>query len=184
MVEPRTLADVARAYTQGRLESWEVEAFEERLAVDQSARDALVVAVQEQAGPDAGRLRPDPAYRQEVLRRLTPATWWAWCVRLGAKVRPAWVGSLAALVLVLVGVWALPQPATVPTAPPLVVAPPLEETQPDAVAKFWTDLPRGQHLARAVEEEAARKVLRVEGNRPGQNDATAALPPPVSRIMP
>jgi hypothetical protein len=183
MSEPtvhRTLVDVARAYTHGELAAWEVEAFEDRLAVDQEARDALVIAVQAQAGADAGSLRPDPSYRQEVIRRLVPGTWWAWLGRLGAGARPAWLGALAALVLVLVGgAWLLPGTKTpsepVPVAQRPEKAPEVEH--PEALVRFWADLPRGDHLARAVEEETASKLLRRDGVRSGRPDATVFLQP-------
>jgi hypothetical protein len=183
---PRTLADLAHAYTRGELEGWEVEGFEDRLAVDQEARDALVVAVQDQAGADAGTLRPDPAYRQEVIRRLTPAPWWSWLGRVaeGVRTRAGWLGATAALVLLLVGgAWLLPTAASPQPEPaPLVHVPapalraPLDTPDSEATARFWADLPRSDHLARAVEEEMARK-LRSDMVRPGRPEATASLRP-------
>lgn len=72
--EPPTdemLAIQALLYASGELEEAEAVAFEERLAEDQAARDALCQAVQlteTLAGnPD---VRPNPAYRARVRRRL------------------------------------------------------------------------------------------------------------------
>jgi len=170
MVEPtasRTLVEMARAFTRGELSPTEADAFEDRLSLDQSARDALVLAVQERGDP-----RPDPAYRAEVVRRLR--TWRIWLGEVVADWRRVAVRGLATAALVLVCLGLRPTPVVEPTAMPV----PGIEIVPSqgAIARYWSDLPRGEHLARAVEEEAARKA-RDEVVRPGRPDATVRLQP-------
>ena len=58
-IPSRDLAEWPRSSAHGDLSAAEAAAFEDRLALDQAARDALVAAVQLQAGPDAA-LRPAP----------------------------------------------------------------------------------------------------------------------------
>lgn len=182
----RDLAEWARAYTHGDLSDADAAAFEDRLALDQRARDALVAAVQGRVGPDADTLRPDPAYRQEVIRRLSPHPWWAWLTRTFAAPSPRvrWGLAGAALALTLLfGTWM--QPAAPDVAAPVVVQQP--SVPPSAVvrepgksterlARFWSDLPRGDHLVKAIEEETARKA-QFDLVRPGRPEATASLRP-------
>ncbi len=185
----RHLAEWARAYTRGELDATEAAAFEDRLALDQAARDALVAAVQTDLGPDPAALRPDPAYRREVIRRLSPNPVWAWLKRTAAAIRPPvrWgLAGLAVVAVLAVGVWMLPRPASVvptiverqalPELPsaPLVTNIPEGASDPKNLARFWSELPRGDHLVKAVEEEQARR-LKQDVIRPGRPDATAYL---------
>jgi hypothetical protein len=141
------------------------------MAHDQTAREALVSAVQQQAGPDGDRLRPDPAYRAEVLRRLSPHPVWAWLRQTFARPRTRTIWSLAATAFVLfllVNSWPIVTPA-LPAGPGLAesAAPILsgqENSQPVCPAppvicptSRW---PMRDHLVKAHEEEATRKNKR------------------------
>jgi anti-sigma-K factor RskA len=65
------LALQALLYASGELEEAEAVAFEERLADDQAARDALCQAVQlTETLAGNPEVRPNPAYRARVRRRL------------------------------------------------------------------------------------------------------------------
>jgi anti-sigma-K factor RskA len=65
------LALQALLYASGELEEAEAAAFEERLAADQTARDALCQAVQlTETLAGNTEIRPDPSYRARVRRRL------------------------------------------------------------------------------------------------------------------
>src|SRR6185369_271876 len=66
---------LAHLYAGGELSVSEAALFEQRLAQDQAARDALAETVWMNAILQGGELRPDPAYRQQVRERLHP-TWW------------------------------------------------------------------------------------------------------------
>lgn len=70
--EPDDLAFQALLYASGELDDGEAFAFEERLGVDQAARDALCEAVEiSQALNGSLSAAPDPAYRARVRQRLS-----------------------------------------------------------------------------------------------------------------
>ncbi len=64
------LTALAFLYANGELEEADVLAFENRLADDQRARDALCQAVQLTRPGDGELPQPDPAYRDRVLQEL------------------------------------------------------------------------------------------------------------------
>ncbi|HYT91403.1 MAG TPA: hypothetical protein VEL76_22005 [Gemmataceae bacterium] len=69
--EAGLLALQALRYTRGVLGRVEADAFEARLEGDQRARDALCRAVELVADfSGLGAVRPNPAYRERVRRRL------------------------------------------------------------------------------------------------------------------
>jgi hypothetical protein len=126
--------------------------------------------------------QPDPAYRDRVKDRLKKAGRTPGRSYRGHPL--AWTGlGAAAAVLVMLGLGrpeppASPLPAPAP-APPVVAkslpepAPSLEpdnnpwtDTDPMLdIATHWADLHNSNHLKRAVDEEAQRK-LRSEERRP------------------
>src|SRR5262249_53765047 len=151
------LALQALLYAGGELPDADAATFERRLADDQSARDALVQAVQ--LAQLAQQLRPDPAYRQRVRQRLRsrPGLWQALVGKRSYRGHPllwAVAGAVAAALLVAV---LLPRPKpeviVVSTGAPEVVESPLAlpDDDPDAfdVARVWAETPKGEHLAQA-----------------------------------
>ncbi len=163
------LACQALLYAGGELPPAEAAAFEQRLANDQAARDALVLAVGLARPLDGRPATPDPAYRDRVRKRLGAGRGLAGLLGLrtyhGHPLLWAALGAVAAAVVVAV---LLPRPAAevvvVSAAPPGAnpAEPPLAlpDDDPSAfdVARTWAEIPKGDHLARAREEEIRRKV--------------------------
>src|SRR5207237_9537941 len=87
---PEPIDPVALRYARGELPGAAAAAFEERLAIDQSACDRLVRAVA-QDWPAPGGPRPSPRFRAAVRRRLR---------RRGLH-RAAWYGVACCLAVVL-----------------------------------------------------------------------------------
>lgn len=101
----RALAELALYYLHDQLPPRMQAAFEQRLGEEQAARDALGQAVQLSWGSAGEPLRPSVAYRQQVharLRRGTPSV--DLPRRAWSSPRSVFLGSLAALLLVLLGV--------------------------------------------------------------------------------
>jgi hypothetical protein len=181
------LAGQALLYAGGELSDADAAAFEHRLAADQAVRDALVQAVQ-LAQPLHGRpASPDPDYRRAVRQRLRPA-WSPWQFLFGRRTfrgHPLlWSmagGALAALLLLVF----LPRPepgvVVVTAAPPgessIAEEPP---TSPDDdaldVARAWAEIPKGDHLMRAREEEIRRKVRAEDRSRNTHGDERRERP--------
>lgn len=161
---PEDLALLALLYSSGELEGDEAAAFEARLAVDQEARDALAQAVQLSLTAAGERCAPDATWREETKRRLLQRAS-LWQRLAGPRVyrgHPAvWsiFGALAAsLVLSL-----MPAP---PASHESVQAEPVPAlTLPSAEeAIFWSEITNSDHLVKAHDEEARRK-LRFEDRR-------------------
>jgi hypothetical protein len=127
------LAFQAFLYASGEMDGPEAALFETRLGEDQAARDALCQAVQlsyPQAGPFS--LQPDPAYREQVRRRVQRRPgWWRWLTRKRShRGHPAaWTGL--GVIAALGVTWALSQgwPAPGPKYAPRV-------EQPSVQAKY------------------------------------------------
>lgn len=73
----RPLPVMARRYAEGEMDATEAAAFEERLAGDQAARDALCQAVQHSRVLAAlAPSTPHPGYRERVRARLGNRPGW------------------------------------------------------------------------------------------------------------
>jgi hypothetical protein len=146
-----SLAAQALLCASGELEGEEAAAFERRLAEDQSAREALVQAVQlTQALADGPPSLPNPTYRDRVRQRLLPRRsgrpWRS--IILGA------VGTIAATLLVGLWLWQSSSP-TLPDVPARVASPDQGPSLNEAI--LWTELQNSNHLSRALEEKKRRK---------------------------
>jgi anti-sigma-K factor RskA len=179
------LSALALLYASGELDAIEAAEFECRLANDQEARDALVEAVAlNQTLCGLAALRPAVEYRQRVAHRL-----------LGARVEPSrhrsgypghpllWaVAGAAAAVL---GMLALPgtlprreAPVATPApnqgqSPPKTDVMPLaemvEEEADEETIVVWSEVPRGEHLTRAI-GDGNRRRSRLEDRRPSRSE--------------
>jgi hypothetical protein len=163
------LALRAYLYAEAELPDAEHQAFEEQLAVDQTAREALAEVVRMNTFLTEGAPRPNPAYRERVRRRLR-STWWR---RLLAR-RPYrghplfWLatGAAAALFLSLSVFRPAPEVHIIEKvivespAPPDVLA---DDGLQDA-AFIWADLSSPEHVVKSHAEESRRKT-RVEDRR-------------------
>jgi hypothetical protein len=152
----QTLAVLALLYASGSLTEADAAAFERRLAEDQAACEALVLAVPlAQAQRHQTASSPNPAYRAHVRRRLTqprfrghPALW----AGLGA--------AAAALVIIGIGTSSHPPghrsspgPDSSPAAHPVN-----READPaSVVADVWAELHNPDHLLKTHEEEMRRR---------------------------
>lgn len=165
------LALEALLYLSDALPQEHTGLFERRLADDQKARDALSLAVafvQSCEGQEA--VRPDPAYREEVRRKLQPRKhWWQglWRRREYSAHPLVWsaAGACLAALLILFAGFRLPQDPQQPLAKPAPDQNQLDEAlasggdhQPVEVARIWAEIPRGQHLLKAHEEGQRRKI--------------------------
>jgi hypothetical protein len=172
----------ALLYASGELEGAEAEYFEQRLADDPSAREALCQAVQLSQTLTGTPARPNPAYRMAVRRRLAAQAQTV-PLRRGQRGHPlVWMTlGAAAAVLVMLGLspWEPPpaDPAT-PTAPAVVEKtepePKLEPVDADTMLEMatrWTELHNSDHLERALEEEARRRSRAEDRYRPGMDES-------------
>jgi hypothetical protein len=169
----------ALLYAGGELDAAEADAFERRLGDDQSARDALSRAVSLNAIP----LRPNPAYREGVCRRLRGGPWGWLLGRRSRRGYPAvWVGVGAAAVLMTLHLVPMTPPTPAPDQPVAVAPPPAPAPEPDAeseeaeVAEVWAELNGTEHLARAHEEEMRRRTRVEERSRMGRVEDRRARP--------
>jgi alkylation response protein AidB-like acyl-CoA dehydrogenase len=155
----RTLLGLAQGYAADTLSPEAARTFEDRLADDQNARDALSRAVG-RLHPDA---RPDPGYRQAVRRRLRPRGWQRLFTPRPYRGHPSlWALAGAALVLVAVLCWPTQPPRTIEhpvAAVPPRVAPVPEKTTlahvtpTPAPAKAAEETPHG---ARPLDSQVVR----------------------------
>jgi hypothetical protein len=151
-------------YADGELDGTDEQAFEDLLARDESARDALCQAVQlATLLTDPDLARPDPAYRGRVraklLRRSRPARRWS---------------AMAAAAVLLLALSpnagsppAVSQPADRPPAAPdgerMAVA-------DDDEATVWAELNNSDHLEKARRDEIRRHELRATEGRSAPPD--------------
>ncbi|MGE3806005.1 MAG: hypothetical protein AB7K24_15135 [Gemmataceae bacterium] len=185
------LAFQALLYASGELEGAEARAFEQRLAADQAAREALGQAVQLTSSLAGEEVRPDPSWRAKAQARLQPRP------RLYGKLTDMlaarrtyrghpflWTlsGAAAAMLCMAIllpgqqqaGPMIAQNPANVQQAPTTPEDPGLEPGQESRFgtdllavaptseqAKFWAKLHNTDHLAKAHGEETKRK-LRIE----------------------
>jgi hypothetical protein len=165
------LAWLALLYAGGELEEAEAAQFEQRLAGDQQAREALAQAVL-LAMPPGQPLTPDPAYRDRVRRRLCRRRAWSWLVQRrsypGHPLLWSSVGAAAASLLLIVS-FALWMPASGPVAsrPQPEPAPGVPEPVKAEVASAWAEMHTTDHVAKAHEEEMRRKTRNEQRTRPG-----------------
>jgi hypothetical protein len=167
------LAWLALLYAGGELTEAEADQFEQRLAGDQQAREALAQAAP-LALPPGQPLAPDPAYRQRVHRRLRrrsrPAGLqcsMSWLVQRrsypGHPILWSTAGAAAAALLTTL-TFLLGMPTSAPVTAghrPAPAAPggeaPAEEAAQADVANAWARLHTTDHVARAHDEEMRRK---------------------------
>jgi anti-sigma factor RsiW len=168
MPEP-TLQSTALRYAAGDLTPGESTAFEERLAGDQEARDAVAEAIRLSAAalhqaPPA----PDRSFRAAIRERLRrrasrghPVTWAA----IGAAV----VASCAVFGMVLVNrgepvpTGEASSPATAPAPRAIVAQAPvaIEPDDADSVAEIWADLSTPDQIEKWHDDEQKwRQKLR------------------------
>jgi hypothetical protein len=162
------LALQALLYAGGELADADAVAFEQRLATEQSVREALVQAVQ-LAQPLGGRsATPDPGYRRHVQRRLAPSfTPWRFLFgRQHYRGHPLLWTALGSLAASLILMFCLPraQPEVIvvqaPPPEPNVTSSyllPADDDDPLEIARVWAEIPKGDHLMRAHEEEMRKK---------------------------
>jgi hypothetical protein len=158
---PEDLAMQALLYAGRLLNEQQTRDFEAMLGENPLAREMLAVAVGQMLQSSEGAvLRPSPAYRQQVRRRLQR--------RPSRQRRRLMAGglALAAALLLSVGLgswFSAGQPAaptvasSTPTeaAPATVPAPLMNPTEEQA--RIWANMPRPQGLHRAHAEEQQRK---------------------------
>ncbi len=161
-------------YAHGELDNHEAAAFENRLGDEQAARDALCQAVH--LSTTLGRLssdQPDPRYKVRVQQLLIPSgASTRWVERLLVyRHHPALWSLLGAAAAVLLMWWL--------GRPPIGILPKQaydslvaqttrgidwpddddEDTTPSVeLASYWADLPNGEHLLKARDEEMRRRV--------------------------
>jgi anti-sigma factor RsiW len=96
------LALQAYLYAGGELSDADRTRFEQRLAIDQAAREALANAVEMSAALRGEASRPDPAYRDRVRQRLRPSWWSRLLARRSYRGHPLlWTAAGAAASLLL-----------------------------------------------------------------------------------
>lgn len=181
--EPEDLAFQALLYASGELDDGAAFAFEERLGVDQAARDALCEAVEiSQALNGNLSVSPDPAYRARVRQRLnqrrrhgrlqsrstTPWGHPAFWVALGA--------ILAVILMALFGHLLITLPAEKkpsPTPPEKPAAPPRTKDelkariaelgkQADALAVRLRDPKKDRSALEKQLHDLARQIVELE----------------------
>ncbi len=124
----RTLLALANGYAAGTLSLEAASAFENRLADDQAARDALTRAVG-RLHPDAC---PDAGYRRAVQHRLHPPLWRRLLTPRRYPGHPSlWALAGAAAVLVGVLCWPTHSPRTAEN--PVAALPPRVTSAPGQV---------------------------------------------------
>jgi len=168
--EPDCVQFQSLLYIAGELEGAELTQFEKRLGEDQEARDALCHAMGLTVALSGHKtFRPDPAYRAVVRKQLFPAKgfWQSW-------VQPNWTHPAvwtATGALVLLVTLSLARPRS-PLAGDRGVSSPVADAvqkskhanndeskdlpSPEA-ATFWSELPNGEHLSKAREDDQRRK---------------------------
>jgi hypothetical protein len=157
------LALQAYLYAAGELPQSEREVFEQRLELEQSAREALAEAVQMSASVAGRTTRPASSYRLGVRRRLRP-TWWRRL--LGRRFYPGhpllWAlgGAAASLIVALPllrpapEVYVVERPsAPAPKVPDVAVDPDLGD-----MAFIWAELSTPDHVIQAHAQEQRRKT--------------------------
>jgi hypothetical protein len=160
-----SLADLALLAAGGELDGPEAEAFERRLAEDQTAREALVQAVVLTQALGGTPASPNPAYRAAVRRRLRrvsltrhPALW-------------ASLGAAAAIALMLL-LWPRSGPCPKQTSPCLTNTQEEPSAEPGSrepsleEALFWASLQHSDHLEQVIEEKKKRKGDEATDPRP------------------
>jgi anti-sigma-K factor RskA len=171
---------LALLYASGELDGPAAAAFEERLADDQAARDALCDAVRlQRAMTGHGELLPDPAYRDRVIHRLRPG---GWRKVLDLRSKPTrWALGAAAAAALLLALRLSYRPGD--QGAPAGAANQAHRSavgQQDAndCDNEGLDLAGGQHLARAVDEEYRRKSRASDRRivRGGSQDSTLQGP--------
>jgi hypothetical protein len=176
------LALQAHMYASGELAEPERAAFEERLAADQSAREALAEAVYMNAALRGEAARPDPGYRARVRQRLRPSWWKRLLARQSYRGHPLlWsaVGAAAALLIALYVPRPEPEVRVIVREVPAELPPAGEGNTADAslhdISYIWAELSTPDHTVRAHAEENQRKTRQEDRRHTRRN----ARPPAV-----
>jgi len=189
----------ALLYAGNELDRDAAELFEERLATDQAARDALANAMQLTLLVAGRPTKPDPQYREEVRSRFSHPSWWGrfWKPRIRRGPALAWVAVGGIAASVAIACWPI-QPLPSPVTEPVVIEvverlpePTIEAVVPIAVpteqvadatpiptpmgdmtsdaAAMWEEMSNSDHLQRVQEEELRRRAARDRVRRPDTN---------------
>lgn len=176
------LALQAHLYASGELAEPERAAFEERLAADQSAREALAEAVYMNAALRGEAARPDPSYRDRVRQRLRPSWWQRLLARRNYRGHPLLWSAVGAAAALLIGL-SVPRPEpeiqVIVREAPAEMPPAGESDTADAalqdISYVWAELSTPDHTVRAHAEENQRKSRQEDRRRTRRN----ARPPAV-----
>jgi hypothetical protein len=148
------LDEQAILYASGEMDRGEAARFEQRLANEQEAREALADAV-EVLSWQREPIGPNPAYRDHVVHRLRSmrgvSAWISW--------RPLLTGAVAAAVLfcaVELGRLTFWRPAA-PNETRDLAAPPVDEATVVPVEAIYSDLSNVERVARVREEQQSRR---------------------------
>jgi hypothetical protein len=173
-----TLSFQALLYAGGELDEEDSKSFEQRLADDQTARDALCQATQAlEAAHSQAFFRPDPGYRQKVLLQLSGGSLWH---RLFA-IRPhrghplVWgVSGAVAAFFFFVGLANFEAYQGKNEVAPLGATNESMSTQSMGVqeldplaetADIWATMHPSDHLLKAHDDEARRRIRAGERSR-------------------
>jgi hypothetical protein len=164
---PHDLALQALLYSSGELEGADAREFEDRLAVDQEAREALAHVVRLTLTAAGEASAPAPEWREEARRRLQPApSIWQRVVgkRLYRGHPVVWsvAGAVAASLVLTLFSPSTPTPQAKADAPP--------QLPPAAVASAWAELSTSDHLLKAHDEAARRKQRAEDRTRVARSD--------------
>jgi hypothetical protein len=152
------LAHQAYLYAGGELSDAERDSFEQRLAIDQAAREALADAVGMIAALRGETPRADPSYRDRVRRKLRPSWWSRLLARRSYRGHPLlWTvaGAAASLLVALTLLRPAPEVRVIEREVPV-----LEQDDDPAlhdISAIWAELSTPDHAIRAAEEENRRK---------------------------
>jgi hypothetical protein len=137
--------------------------FEQRLELEQSAREALAEAVQMSASVAGQPPRPTPAYRVGARRRLRPSWWRRLLDRRTFPGHPLlWAIGGAAASLIIALTLLRPAPEVEIVKRPPVAAPKESEAASDPdlgdMAFIWAELSTPDHVVQAHAQEQRRKT--------------------------
>jgi hypothetical protein len=175
-----TLSFQALLYAGGELDEEDSKVFEQRLADDQTARDALCQASQVlESGHSQNPLGPDPGYRQKVLLQLSGGSnfWEKFFAIRPQRGHPLLWGlcGAAAALLLLVG-FEKYEAGQVKNAESPALGTPNESISTQALgiqelgplaetADIWADMHPSDHLLKARDDEVRRRVRALERSR-------------------
>jgi hypothetical protein len=166
MIEKKTLAEElalrAYLYVSGELTEAERAEFEQQLALEQPAREALAEAVRLSAALTGGVASPDPAYRERVRARLQPSWWQRLLARRSYHGHPLVWAAFGAAAALLVALTVLrPAPKVRVIVDRGERAQQQSDEPPDETLRYismtWADLSTPEHVARTHAEKSLRE---------------------------